>query len=185
VEGLRGRLSFAVRREPAITPAAPRRLDASGVDYMGWSLRLRDLGVREARERLNERPRAREEAPDGRSCRVPGARRPAAEAARGAGAPDSPRESVWEIFDRDEIRGSLWIRPWRDGDRIRPYGMNGSKLVSDLLNERRISAREKRSIPVIEDEAGILWVLGVRRAARAAVGDGTRRVLEVSGVSVS
>ena len=57
------------------------------------------------------------------------------------------------------------LRHWRRGDRIKPYGMKGSKLVSDLFADFKLSHAAKREAWLLEADGEILWVLGYRAAA--------------------
>ena len=38
------------------------------------------------------------------------------------------------------------LRRWRRGDRMRPYGMGGDKLLSDIMADARLSAESKRQL---------------------------------------
>lgn len=98
-----------------------------------------------------------------------------------------PREAVDDlrnphvaIIDVRSVQGSLYIRSIREGDRFQPYGMKGTKLVSDYLTDRHRSRLEKLSALVLCDDAGILWLVGERIAARAAVTSTTTEVFVVS-----
>lgn len=57
------------------------------------------------------------------------------------------------------------LRHWREGDRIKPFGMHGSKLVSDLFNDLKINHDAKTSAWLLEADDDILWVLGYRASA--------------------
>ena len=59
----------------------------------------------------------------------------------------------------------LVLRHWRQGDRIRPFGMNGSKLVSDLFTDLKLDHQAKRDVWLLEGDGQILWVLGYRASA--------------------
>jgi tRNA(Ile)-lysidine synthetase-like protein len=76
---------------------------------------------------------------------------------------------------------SLLVRPWREGDRIVPFGMGGhSKLVSDILNEAGVSAYNKTMCVVVissNEPDKILWVPGLRAADVARVTGKTETVL--------
>ncbi len=56
------------------------------------------------------------------------------------------------------------LRHWRNGDRFRPYGMSGTKLVSDLFTDMKLGEREKRAVWLLEADGNILWVVGYRAA---------------------
>lgn len=64
-----------------------------------------------------------------------------------------------EILENNVI---LTLRKWRSGDKIHPYGMNGSKTVANLLADAGCTEAQKRSVMVLAQNDDILWVLGVR-----------------------
>ena len=57
------------------------------------------------------------------------------------------------------------LRHWRKGDRIKPYGMKGSKLVSDLFADLKFDHAAKQSAWLLEADGDILWILGHRASA--------------------
>ncbi|WP_158551558.1 tRNA lysidine(34) synthetase TilS [Rhodohalobacter sp. SW132] len=59
-------------------------------------------------------------------------------------------------LDADKIDWPITVRKWRDGDRITPLGMTGSKLVADLLSDHKISTTQKRRAFLIESFDGIV-----------------------------
>ncbi len=84
------------------------------------------------------------------------------------------------LFDYDKLRFPLLVRRWRKGDRFRPYGMKGSRLVSDLMSDYKMSLVDKRRAWLMSDREGeILWVVGLRAAAVATVESGTVRMLRM------
>lgn len=57
----------------------------------------------------------------------------------------------------------LTIRPAHVGDRFHPYGMEGSRLVSDYLTDLKLSLFDKRRQLVVTDATGlIIWIVGHR-----------------------
>ena len=79
-----------------------------------------------------------------------------------------------EIVDADRARDPV-VRLWRDGDRIRPLGLEGSVLVSDLLRGRGVPAARRRRVAVVCVEGEVVWVVGHRLGAVVAVSDRTAR----------
>jgi tRNA(Ile)-lysidine synthase len=82
-------------------------------------------------------------------------------------APDDvasrPAQEAW--FSAD-IVWPLAVRGWQRGDRMRPFGMAGTRLLSDLIGEAKVPRQWRADVPVLEDGAGtIIWVAGVRRGA--------------------
>jgi tRNA(Ile)-lysidine synthase len=66
----------------------------------------------------------------------------------------------------DVLQGNLRIRNPRPGDRFQPFGLDGTRKLSDLFRDHRIPETRRAGILVVEDEAGILWIVGLARAER-------------------
>ncbi|MBI3871482.1 MAG: tRNA lysidine(34) synthetase TilS [candidate division Zixibacteria bacterium] len=96
---------------------------------------------------------------------------------RETAAPLSGNDRVCAQFDCDHLRGQLSLRSPEAGDRYRPIGLNGSKKLADLLADRGVPVFERPDVPVLTDEAGILWPIGHPIAERAKITARTRRVL--------
>lgn len=96
-----------------------------------------------------------------------------------------PRSANIACLDADQICGSLTCRSIVPGDRFRPLGMKGSRLVSDYLTDRHRSLIDKRKAKVVCDEKGILWLVGERLDHRACITETTRRIIQISVVSSS
>lgn len=65
------------------------------------------------------------------------------------------------------------LRHWRDGDRFAPFGMRGSKLVSDLFTDMKLGLRAKRETWLMVADGKILWVVGHRASRHFAVPKGS------------
>jgi tRNA(Ile)-lysidine synthase len=66
------------------------------------------------------------------------------------------------------------------GDRFHPMGAPGRKKVGDFFTDRKISTAQRRQIPILTDQDGIIAILGMRPDQRPAIGPSTRRILSVS-----
>lgn len=97
----------------------------------------------------------------------------------GSFAPEASADVLY--MDAKALEGNpRWVlRHWRRGDRLRPFGMSGSKLVSDLFADAKMTASQKRSAWLLLRNDRIVWVLGVRTSAWHAVGKSTREYLRV------
>lgn len=80
-------------------------------------------------------------------------------------------------LDADALHFPLTLRPWQAGDRIRPIGMNGSKLVSNILIDAKVPMDRKAKCYVLADADRILWVCGMRIAEGAQAHPGSKMVL--------
>jgi tRNA(Ile)-lysidine synthase len=86
-------------------------------------------------------------------------------------------------LDMDGIKGRLIARNWRRGDRFIPLGMRNEKKLQDIFVDKKIPREERRRIPIICDEEGIVWVVGVGISERVKVREGTRRVFYLRAIS--
>ena len=89
-----------------------------------------------------------------------------------------------KYFDYDRIKGTLYIRNRRDGDRFIPLGMRGSKKLKDFFIDSKISRQERDKIPLILDEDNIIWVVDYRISELYKMTKNTRRVLSIEYISL-
>ncbi|MBQ4054374.1 MAG: tRNA lysidine(34) synthetase TilS [Clostridia bacterium] len=59
----------------------------------------------------------------------------------------------------DSIKGRVYLRPRRPGDKIRVRGMN--RTVKNLMQESDIPAEKRRKLPCFCDDLGIIWIPGL------------------------
>jgi tRNA(Ile)-lysidine synthase len=108
--------------------------------------------------------------------------------------PGSARFGTWEVearlgpggdveLDADALGQSVTVRAWRDGDRIRPLGLNGTKTLQDLFTDRKIPRELRRTLPVIEAQGEIAWVAGVALSERFAPNPATKTLASLSARS--
>lgn len=88
--------------------------------------------------------------------------------------PASPSEA-W--LAAEAIQGRLHVRNRRGGDRFQPLGMSNSRLVSDIMGDKKWEKRWRSVCPLLCDDAGILWVPGYTIADRAKITASTKRFL--------
>ncbi len=82
------------------------------------------------------------------------------------------------LLDNRKMK-NVSIRFWENGDRIRPFGMGGSKLLSDIFTDRKISSFERPEIPLVTSDGNIAWVAGVMISDDFKVGLRTKEVLKI------
>ena len=64
------------------------------------------------------------------------------------------------------------VRAWREGDRMRPLGLGGTKSLQDLFTDRKVRRELRRTLPVVEAHGEIVWVAGVALDERFAADEG-------------
>lgn len=102
--------------------------------------------------------------PDGRTLKISTAP---------AGTPIAKSPDI-ATFDMSPFQGgTLTIRPWAAGDRFVPFGMRGSKLVSDFLTDIKVNSADRQNQLVVSFNNDIVWVLGLRTDNRYRVTEQT------------
>ncbi len=87
--------------------------------------------------------------------------------------------SVAAQFDMDKIKFPIRFRRWRKGDRFRPLGMKGSKLLSDFFNDLGFSAYQKQNVWLMVDSNDvIMWVVGYRINDKVKILNSTKVIFQ-------
>ena len=82
-------------------------------------------------------------------------------------------------IDADSVHWPLVVDAMREGDRIRPFGMSGTKTVADLLTDEKVPRRLRALTPVVRDGDRVVWVAGVRLSEDCRVTPESTRVAEL------
>lgn len=59
---------------------------------------------------------------------------------------------------------NVTVRPARPGDRMEPYGMEGSKKLQDIFTDQKIPKAQRKNWPVVECGGEIIWLPSYRIA---------------------
>jgi len=84
-----------------------------------------------------------------------------------------------EFFAADEMEAGLQLRLARPDEWFMPFGGRRPRRLGEFLSKQPVSRALRAHPIVLADARGILWVVGVRRSARATVTEATRRALWV------
>lgn len=91
------------------------------------------------------------------------------------------KEKMTITLDADKVTFPLLLRATQTGDRFHPFGMKGSKLVSDYLTDRKKNLLEKQAQKVLTDCKGnIIWLIGERTSEDCKTTSSTTRILEIN-----
>ncbi|MBL7900292.1 MAG: tRNA lysidine(34) synthetase TilS, partial [Crocinitomicaceae bacterium] len=66
---------------------------------------------------------------------------------------DKTNQAIQKL-DLAQIKLPVQLRHWKNGDRMKPLGMRGTKLISDILTDNKISSAERSMQLVLEDHTG-------------------------------
>lgn len=90
------------------------------------------------------------------------------------------KKSSVGTFDLDKIDFPLTLRHWRQGDRFHPFGMKGSKLLSDFfVNQKYTNYQKENQWLLVSANGDILWIVGQRIDERYKITERTNSVFEV------
>ena len=81
--------------------------------------------------------------------------------------------------DKSKVTGNLSLRKWEKGDRFKPLGIKGSKLVSDFLTDKKVPAHLRSKTLVIKDAEKIIAIVGFQPSEKVKIDDETAAVLKI------
>ncbi len=84
------------------------------------------------------------------------------------------------IVDANKLEFPLTLRHWQKGDYFYPFGMQGSKKISDYFVDAKISRLEKDNIWLLCSADRIVWVVGERADDRFKVNNNTKYLLKIT-----
>ncbi len=120
-------------------------------------------------------------APAAQTLPVPGAVRFGSWLVRADACPVQRRDGA---LDADVLVGRLTVRGWRDGDRMAPLGLGGTRTLHDLFIDRKLPRERRQSLPVVECGGEIAWVPGIATSERFRITRTTTRAVRLSVASV-
>jgi tRNA(Ile)-lysidine synthase len=86
-----------------------------------------------------------------------------------------------EIYiDPSKISGELNVRKWKNGDRMSPIGMKGSKLLSDIIKDAKVDFNKKKDILILEDEKQIVWCIGIRCSKHVIAKEDSSKIWKIN-----
>ncbi len=80
-------------------------------------------------------------------------------------------------LDADKIRWPLILRPWKKGDKMKPFGMQGTKKLSDIFVDSKMGIGNKLHAIVVADGEGVICLSGFRISESVKLDHGTRHAL--------
>lgn len=81
--------------------------------------------------------------------------------------------------DEKKINFPLILRHWKSGDFFFPFGMKGSKKLSDFFTNQKIDILTKDKIWLLCDGEKIIWVVGFRSDDRFKIDNKTTNYIKI------
>jgi len=97
-------------------------------------------------------------------------------------SPDRIKKSSPKIayVDADLLSPPYEIRLWKPGERMQPFGMKGSKKISDILTDLKVPLHLKEKTYVLTSAGKPVWLIGYKTDDKYKIHDKTRRILKIS-----
>lgn len=89
------------------------------------------------------------------------------------------KDSRVQYFDYDLLRTGIRIRNRKNGDRITPRGMKGTKKLKDYFIDRKIPRHERNEILLIAKGIEVVWAVGFETNEKYKVMDSTCNILKL------
>ncbi|HET8885528.1 MAG TPA: tRNA lysidine(34) synthetase TilS [Salinimicrobium sp.] len=86
-------------------------------------------------------------------------------------------------LDKNKLQFPLKLRKWEAGDSFYPFGMSGTKKLSDFFTDKKLSLHEKENVWLLFSEDKIVWVINFRADNRYKIENDTQTILKVSCTS--
>lgn len=80
-------------------------------------------------------------------------------------------------LDAAKLEGDLYLRPGATGDKMRPIGFDGTRKLSDLLSEAKLTKAARARLPIVCDLVGPIWAPGICVDSRVAADSGSERTV--------
>lgn len=74
----------------------------------------------------------------------------------------------------------LSFRYWQHGDTLAPFGMKGTRKLSDIFSDAKLSVVQKQRVPLLMLGSTILWVAGIRASRHYPVSSDSTHFLKVA-----
>ena len=81
--------------------------------------------------------------------------------------------------DAKKLTFPLILRHWQEGDRFCPFGLRGSKKLSDFFIDQKINLLEKENVQVLCSAGEIVWLVGLRSDDRFKIDHQTKNYYKI------
>lgn len=90
------------------------------------------------------------------------------------------KNNLIKLFDYDNIEKEIIIRHRKDGDRITPLGMNGSKKLKDIFINLKVPREKRDNIPILCFDDKISWIVGYKTSQESRITHDTKNILKIT-----
>ncbi len=85
------------------------------------------------------------------------------------------------LIDCDKIEGNLFLRSRKDGDKFTLPNRNITKTLKNLFNEYSVPVEQRKVLPLLCDDKGIVWIYGIGVCARCRSTSKSKNIMLIKG----
>lgn len=89
------------------------------------------------------------------------------------------QNNLIKYLDYDKIVNAIVVRYRKQGDRINPIGLKGTKKLKDIFIDMKIPKDIRDTIPIVQIDDDIAWVVGVKVSDKFKITQKTKRILKI------
>ncbi|VYT98715.1 tRNA lysidine(34) synthetase TilS [Clostridium tertium] len=93
---------------------------------------------------------------------------------------DFSKNVLIKYFDYDKIEKRLVIRKRRNGDKMLPLGMKGSKKVKDIFMDLKIPVDKRDEVPVLCFDNEIAWLVEHKVSEKFKITKETKNIIKIT-----
>lgn len=79
-------------------------------------------------------------------------------------------------FDAEKLEFPLLLRHWRKGDSFIPFGMSGTRKLSDYFSDKKYNRIDKEKAWILCSGDNIIWIVGERTDNKYRITESTREI---------
>ena len=83
-------------------------------------------------------------------------------------------------MDYDKIKEKLIIRKRRNGDKMTPLGMKGSKKIKDIFMDLKIPVEKRDTVPILCFDNEVAWIVEHKVSDRFKITKETKNIIKIT-----
>lgn len=85
-----------------------------------------------------------------------------------------------QLLDARKAGTNLFVRTRREGDRVQLLGSGGSRLLSDVMTDKKIPRTVRGAVPLVMSGETIVWIAGIAPCSACAVDAHSTQALKIT-----
>lgn len=95
------------------------------------------------------------------------------------GREEMKKDKQLRFFNGDLLEEKIIVRHRQEGDRMRPFGMNGYRKLKNILIDKKISREDRETLLVFQNRNEVFYIGSMIISDDYKVKDSTQKILEI------